>query len=210
LTGEPLKLKGTPNDLSINSEGDLIIVSNHNSLEILKGKKITETFLTKYEPSCLSISPNNKLLAVGSSDKKIRIYSIEKEIKEIYVIEDKHSQKITSIKFSPNGKLLAAGDSSREIIVYDTDNWKEKYTELTYHASSVTDMCWSPNSTYLVSGSVDKTIIVWDFEQKKRISIQAHLLGVKSVSFVDGNTVISAGGDFRIRSWKFSFDSEKK
>jgi len=77
-------------------------------------------------------------------------------------------KKITSIKFSPNGKLLAAGDSSREIIVYDTDNWKEKYTELTYHASSVTDMCWSPNSTYLVSGSVDKTIIVWDFEQKKK------------------------------------------
>jgi len=39
ITGEPIKLKGTPNDLSIGSEGDLIVVSNHNSLEIIKGKK---------------------------------------------------------------------------------------------------------------------------------------------------------------------------
>jgi len=69
-------------------------------------------------------------------------------------------------------------------------------------------MCWSPDSSNLVSGSVDKTIIVWDFANSKRITTQAHLSGVKSVYFVDSNTVISAGGDFRIKSWKFSFETE--
>jgi len=206
--GDGLKTTGTPVDITASTSSDLIILATDKGLQMIKGKQIVHFEQTKFEPTCLSLSPNNSFLAVGAADKKIRIYSVDDKLKEKKILDD-HTGRLNSIKFSPDGKFLASGDSTKEIIVWETETWGPKYTGLTFHAAGVSDMSWSPDSTLLVSGSIDKSLIVWDLANGKRaVQNTAHLMGVKSVCFLDEKTVLSAGGDFRIISWNFSFDKK--
>eukprot|EP01080_Neovahlkampfia_damariscottae_P006901 gene6901-11063_t len=204
--GDALKLTAVPNDIASLSTGDSSIVSTRKGLEFINGDKLGKFHAYNYEPSCLAVSSDDKFVAVGGGDKKIHIYSLNgDELKEEKVLSN-HQGKLTSIKFSPNGKFLCSGDSNKEIILFSTGDWEVIQDELTFHGASISDMCWSHDSKYLVSGSVDKSIIIWDFENKKRIiNPNGHLVGVKSVCFKDEETIISAGGDFRIVSWKFKF-----
>jgi len=203
--GDAIKLQGSPAEVIVSQDSETVLVACHNGIQIIHGKKATGFTQTKYEPTCLCFFGDQVL--VGGSDKKIRIYDVKKDgLVESKVLEDQHKSKLTNIKVSPDGKLIASGDAGREIIVWDASNFTVKYNQLTFHTSSITDMAWSPDSTHLVSGSIDGNIIIWDFPAGKRIQTSAHRAGTKSVAFINSNTVLSAGGDFRIRSWEFAFD----
>jgi WD repeat-containing protein 1 (actin-interacting protein 1) len=203
--GDAVKLSAVPNDIVSTSDFETLIVSTRKGVEIfIDGNTKFHEF--NYEAACIAISADDKFVAVGGDDKKIHVYTLEKdELTEIKVLTQ-HSGKIRALKFSPDGKHLASGDSNKEVILFSAQDWSVLQDQLTYHAASITDMSWSPDSKYLVSGSVDKSIIVWDFENKKRIvNPNGHAVGVKSVFFKDEETFFSAGGDFRIISWKFKF-----
>jgi WD40 repeat protein len=209
LDGEAIKLNGTPSDIAVTSDGETLLVACHNGVQVINKKKVVGFTQTKYEPTCLSISPDDKHVVVGGGDKKIHLCDLKKDgVAETKTFEDKHGSKLTSIKYSPDGKLIASGDSGREIVVWDTSDNSAKYTQLTYHTSAITEMSWSADSSLMVSGSTDGNVIVWDFANAKRISQSCHPQGTKSVQFINSNTVMSAGADFRIRS--FSVSWEKK
>lgn len=204
IDGDAIKLNGSPAEIV--SNGDLVLVACHNGIQIIQSKKAIGFYQTKYEPTCLAFLKDQVL--VGGADKKIRLYDVKKDTLEEKKVFDEsyHKSKITNIKVSPDCNLIASGDAGREIIVWDGSDFTMKYNQLTYHTSAITDMSWSPDSNYAVSGSIDGNIIIWDFANGKRIQQSAHRGGIKAVQFIDSNTVLSAGGDFRIRSWKYSFD----
>lgn len=205
--GDAIKLNGSPAEVIASADGETVLVACHNGIQILNSKKVTGFVQTKYEPTCICYFGDSQVL-VGGADKKIRLYDVKKDnlVESKIFDESHHKSKITNIKVSPNGKLIASGDAGREIIVWDASDFSVKYNQLTFHTSAITDMSWSPDSTHLVSGSVDGNIIVWDFPNATRIQTLAHRHGTKAVGFINSNTVLSAGGDFRLRSWNFTFE----
>lgn len=204
--GDAIKLNGCPSDAVATSDGETIIVACHTGIQILNGKKITGFTATKFEPTCLTLASDDKTLIVGGSDKKLRVYEVKKDgVVEQKVFGDVHTSKLTSIKISPDGSMIASGDAGREVVVWNAGDWTPKYTQMAFHTSSITDLSWSPDSKHLLSGSLDGNLIIWDLQNGKRIVQGAHRHGTKAVSYINQDTVLTAGGDFRIRSFSYAF-----
>jgi len=205
-SGDPLKLTGTPKEVVVDhsTKTPLVFVANHNGLDIVDPKlraiQKSQSF-SKWEPNCLCLSPDGKLLVIGGTDKKVHIFSSADIASPELKILDQSTAKITKVAFSPDGKLLAVGDAYKEIIVYETATWTPKYTQLTFHTSAVTDLSWHPDSNLLLSGAVDKNIILWDLPNAKRTVAAAHLLGTKSLTFIDHKSFLTAGADMKIILW---------
>lgn len=205
--GDALKVAGTPCDIAVSkSNPDLVLIATHKNIHVLDGDQIRFVKDVSFSPTSISISPDEKEVIVGGDDKKIHVFSFDgQSLNETAEIVG-HRGRITKVRYSPDGSLIAAGDTNREIIVWDSEARTQKHSGLVYHTTFVTDLDWSENSKYLVSGSVDRSVIVWDLDNKTRqIAQGAHQQGVEAVAFVGENTVISAGNDFFLREWAFTF-----
>jgi WD40 repeat protein len=69
---------------------------------------------------CLSISPDNKLLALLASDNSMRVYNLEtKEVKQFAI-----NGRILTLCFNSTGEVIASGDSDGIIQLWDTREGK--------------------------------------------------------------------------------------
>jgi len=185
---------------------DVTVVSAHDSVVVFENQNVTHKLPVKFEPVCISISPNKTEVAVGSkSDTHIHVYTLgQGKLTEKYVIED-HRGNVSALAYSPCGRYLAAGDTNREVKVFEhqkciAEGW-------VYHTSKIMSVSWSPDSKFVVSGSVDSGVIVWYVhDNNKRIVLKlAHPGGVRGVLFTDNTTVVSVGEDCSMKSWALSF-----
>jgi WD40 repeat protein len=69
-----------------------------------------------YRVNGLAISPGGRLLATGSSDRTVRVWSLESG-EALRVLEGDQG-RVTSVAFSPDGSLLAAGGEDNSVIVW--------------------------------------------------------------------------------------------
>jgi len=210
-TKTKLKVEGSPKDIYVASDESFILIGTAKGIATIKNKSIDKFYSLNYEVISVSLNPkDNSIVAVGGSDKKIRVYKIEGDkLKDIFIQkETAHRGSITKVKFSHDGKLLATSDSNREILVWNTEDWTVKYEELVYHSASVTDLDWSSDSKYLASSSLDKCAIIWDLEGKNRIKNICHFTSVKSVAFIDDNTIVTAGDDYCLKTFSFTFKKD--
>jgi WD40 repeat protein len=203
---DKIKIDAGTNDACGSSDGKLVLVSGTKGLFSFKDQKLCQTYTFNYEPQTVDINPKDcTQVVVGGKDKKLRVYSlIDDKLKEVHVSEGNHQGAIIKVKFSPDGKLLACGDIQKHIKVLDTSDWSVKYEGM-MHASSVTGLDWTSDSKYLASCSLDRFAYIWDLENKKEIKIQAHFQAVKSLSFMDDNTFVTASEDLCLKSWTFNF-----
>ena len=154
--------------------------------------------------SCIAISPDDKLLAVGGADHSIHIYTInDGKLVEAHVLKG-HRGKLNGLAFSPNGARLGSVCQQRDIYIWDSSNW-EVITKAwgSFHTASITCIAWHPNSDALATGGLDQYIFVWNVAKKtKRIKIErAHQGGVSAVSWVSDTVLASVGQDNSLKTW---------
>ncbi|PSB32648.1 hypothetical protein [Stenomitos frigidus] len=107
--------------------------------------------------------------------------------------------KFTSVSFSPDGKTIAAGNWDTTVKV-----WNRAGTllqTLTGHSDRVTSVAFSPSGAVIVSASNDGTMKLWDSTtgiMRRTLKVP----GVISASFMDDNTLVSAGADGAVKLWK--------
>ena len=137
-------------------------------------------------------------------DSKVYLYSTSDLIPHSLPILDKNRAAITALAFSPDGSLLAAGDSNGKIQVYSLPSGESKISSWVFHTAKITSIAWSPSGTRAVSGSLDTNVYIWNVvKPMKNIAIKnAHANGVSGVAYLDEDTVVSAGSDAALRSWK--------
>jgi len=200
-------LDGEGASLSSNKDGSLVVAAGVNSVNVIRGKKGVGKVATPYGARAISLSPDEKEVAVGGADHHIYIYSLSgNNLTQTKKVEG-HRGPLSAIAYSPDGKYIASGDTNREIIVHDAHSKEVKVSGWVFHTARVDSIAWSPDSIHLASGSLDQNIIIWNVnEPTNRIIVKgAHHGGVNSVAWLDNNVLASTGQDCAWRTHSFKF-----
>lgn len=173
--------------------------------------------------TCLDFSGSNALVAAGTSESYIRVWSLDG--KAIPSSSDNnrpanshrligHSGPIYAVSFSPsrqtppdsdtphsNGWLLSSSADST-IRLWSLDLFQQ-IIAYKAHQGPIWDLSWGPFGHYFVSGGHDKTARLWSTDHIRPLRMFAgHEEGVDVVAFHPNSAyVFSAGADRTVRMW---------
>ena len=188
-------------DLALTGDGKRIISSDKKGrVKVLDVEldKVVKEWLHPEVPALVSVSPDNRLVAVGS--KKIFIHAIEGwEVQQTIEVGD-HPR---CMSFSPAGNKLACS-TKFDIHVYDVDSGALILGPLTRHRDKIRAVLWSRDGRRLFSGSYDKTIRCWNANTGIQIgySWTGHNEGITSLSLSPDGSILASGSlDDTIRFW---------
>jgi WD40 repeat protein len=148
----------------------------------------------------VAFSPDGKTVVSGSTDKTIRLWSVETG-ETIQKLKG-HSRLVNSVAFSPDGKTVVSGSADKTIRLWSVETG-ETIHQLQGHSDYVLSVAFSPDGKTVVSGSFDYNIRLWSVETGETIQeLKGHSFRVYSVAFSpDGKTVVSSSMDETIRLW---------
>ena len=151
-------------------------------------------------------SPDGKLLAVGSRDRKVYVYSPESD--DVVFVYSEHSDEVYDVAWLADGQegLVASAGKSGAIRVWDpkTGNTIHVFRGHVKPVSSLAlvnfDSGYKP--PILASGGVDGRVNVWDLKTGKHLNeISGHQENVYAVAWVGNNALLSAEQGGTISLW---------
>ncbi|XP_026738812.1 actin-interacting protein 1-like [Trichoplusia ni] len=185
-------------------EDDITIVATVKELAVFVGNNKQSSLPIKYEPTCVTIDPKTKHVAVGGADNKVHIYSLSSGALSPGA-ELEHLGAVTDARYSPDSRYLVACDANRKLILYTTDEYKLAHNkEWGFHTARVNCVGWSPDSGRLASGSLDTALIVWTVAAPAKHTIikNAHPQSqITGLAWLDDETLVSVGQDANTRVW---------
>lgn len=159
----------------------------------------------------VTISPDGKIIASGSSDKTIKLWELEsgKLLRQLGRWFSGHSGIVDTLAFSPDGEILASGSWDETIKLWSVSTGKQ-ISHLKGHNSCVNSLAFNPNGQILASSSVNSKIKLWQVIDSKEVNnFTGHSDSVSSVAWSpDGHFLASASADYRIRIWQASTGRE--
>lgn len=108
--------------------------------------------------TALAVSADCELLACGSADRSIKIWSTAEG--SLNSVLTGHTDAVSAIAFSSDGKLLASASNDKTIKLWSLPSGSLVKT-LSGHLEAVTSVAFSPDNKLLASGSWDKTVRLW-------------------------------------------------
>ena len=155
--------------------------------------------------NAISLTPDGKTLASGSSDGTIRIWDTSTGNQLLSLPSDK--TRILAI--SVDGKILASSNASyknNHIKLWDISTGTQLNTLKGESNYSVTELAISPDNSMLTSGYHDGKIRLWDITTGNQLNVfKGHFDMVNALSFSsDGKTLVSGSYDGAIFLWNLT------
>jgi WD40 repeat protein len=153
--------------------------------------------------SSMAMDGNGRLLASGSSDSTIKLWSLPDGalLKTLARPQDPSPDPVShELVMSQNGKLLASRSSFDATIRLWSLPDGILLKTLAGHSDHVSSLAISPDGKLLVSGSRDKTVKIWSLPRGtlvKTIPEYVHWLAIS----LDGKLLVSGGWDRTIKVW---------
>jgi WD40 repeat protein len=107
----------------------------------------------------ISFSPDGKVLASASSDKRVMIW--DTSMGTIIRRLEGHSGSVLDVRFSPDNKFIASASSDRTVRIWDSETGAERMF-LQKHNGIVRTLRFLPDCTGFVTSSRDNTVLRWD------------------------------------------------
>ena len=157
----------------------------------------TETFGSIFS---LKVSPDGNLLAAGTSNGDIRLWSLPGE--KAQGICEGHMDYVWSVAFSPDGQVLASVSEDHSIRLWNI-NTHMCIRELPSQRGEVFSVGFSPDGRHLASAGNDLDIRLWDIKTGECLKkLEGHKDRVWSVVFSpDGKVLASGSHDQTARLW---------
>lgn len=122
-TGVDLKLPCQPRGMDVLKEQNIVVLGCVTEIIVVQDNRKALSLPISYEASCVSINAETQEVAVGGSDNKVHVYSLNGAQLELK-LELEHLGTITDCAYSPDNKFLVACDSNRKVILYDVPDYK--------------------------------------------------------------------------------------
>lgn len=191
-------------------DGESIIVTSDRLrsavlFEITKDLRLKRTREFKGHSGIITtmdISPDGRVLATGSEEQTVRLWSIA-EGKLLKTLSEFRST-VTGVRFSPKGDLLAVSQYANRIALYRCSNWERIVEFHKRRQFGIFCVAFDPKDSLITAGTGIGTVLLWDVSARSLVaSLKAHYAKVNSVLFCsDGRWLISAGSDGRILIWE--------
>ena len=157
--------------------------------------------------SALAISPDGSILAAGSYDTDLRIWTT-RDGELVRRVEDL-PVSMFALAFTPDGRFLAAAGADRIVYFWDTKTWKLA-RKLTGQPEMISAMAFSPDGRLLATGGFNDitsqhpvSILLWDVASGKIVATKPAPHRVGSVAFSPDSKLIAAtSGDKSVRLWE--------
>jgi WD40 repeat protein len=157
--------------------------------------------------SAMAISPDGSVLAAGSYDTDIRIWTTRngellRRVQDLPV-------SMFAMAFTPDGRYLAAAGADRTVYFWDAKTWKLD-RKLTGQEEMISAMAFSPDGRLLATGGFNDitsqhpvSILLWDVTSGKIVATKPAPHRVGSVAFSpDGKLLASTSGEKTVRLWE--------
>ena len=155
------------------------------------------------ERTGLAISPDGKLIALGGTDSKVRIWQISKVGNSITndgpdkILETEGNDSFTALAFTSRGEWLAAGTTSGTVYVWELPEGKLLYV-LKNQSGLVRKLVFSQDGSYLVFSTLNETSI-WSISNSRLIRVNSFSYGIPLAYAIDitseGNLLATSRGD---------------
>jgi len=204
---DKVALGGPVLDLSA-GRNDLVVAVTEMEVVLLRAGRVVNTVKAAYGPGSVALSVDETEASVGGKDGSIHVYTVSgNALAEKNAIAGAHRGAVNTIAYSPDGRHLASSGADREVVAWDANSKERKNNGWVFHSARVNSLSWSPDSEHLASASLDCSVIVWTINQPtSRVQIRnAHFGGVNAVTWLDNNTVASAGQDCATKTWTIKY-----
>ena len=197
---------------SVRSKKELLVASEDGTVSVWDLKDtILHSLLFSFRVSdaivrSISMSPDEKTVAFGCKDNRIRIFNLE-DYSLLHDFET-HTLPVSSLAYSPDGNYLVSGSRDSQLNIWATSDYSLIKT-IPAHLFAIYTIAWHPQKPIFATGSRDKTIKIWsdDFALLKTISINKgypmHRLSVNKIIWEPNNGyLISVSDDRLVIIWK--------
>lgn len=176
-----------------------IILWNSDSLEqISEYTHVTETVWV------VQFLPDMDGFATCGTDRKVTVWSDEKN--DIIWVTNKLRSTVTALAIHPIGGVIASGAWSGTVKLWNSQTG-DNIRSIEAHFDRVYGLDFSPSGKILASGGKDSSICLWKQPDCSIINKWiAHNGWVRSLRFIDEDTIISIGSDGICKIWRLSPD----
>lgn len=177
------------------------IPQKFDSEEIQNLTCISTAISHENDVNCVSISPNDKMIATASQDKTAKLW--ESETLSLLGVFRGHRRGVWSVRFSPVDQVLLTASVDTTMKLWSlTDMTCLKTIE--GHESSVLRVEFITNGTQILSAGADGLIKVWSIKTSECCAtLDKHDSRVWAMAITsDENNFYSGGSDSQLVKWK--------
>lgn len=151
--------------------------------------------------NAIAISSDDKFLATGGWDKKIRIWSPD-NLTWLHTFT-LHRREITALAFRRGHHTLYSGSVDKSVMLWtlEDDNNRSFVDTLIGHESPITSMDTCRKERVLTAGGLDQSIRIWKIVEQAQTVFQSKHGSADVARYIDDKTFVSGGEDGSITLW---------